>query len=67
MTKADSLVRMPPLSTSVPAPAAPVDSQDSFPAHPATGQPKTAERTSESRKPFGGLSRHTTDQIGGAT
>lgn len=33
------------------------ESPDSFPAQPATGQPETAERTSESRKPFGGLSR----------
>lgn len=40
------------------------ESVDSFPAQPGTRQPETAERTSESRKPFKRLSRHTTDQIG---
>lgn len=35
------------------------ESVDSFPANPATGQPETGERTSESRKPAEGLSRRT--------
>lgn len=33
------------------------ESVDSFSPSPATRQPETAKRTSESRKPFGGLSR----------
>lgn len=62
MTEADRVHSTPPTNASVPnptgiGPAAPADSTDSFPARPATRQPETAERTSESRKPFGGLSR----------